>query len=85
MGLVARVFPAAEFQASAREYVSMLARGPTQALGRAKRLFAVSSESTLETQMEYERQAIGECGRTADFQEGIRAFLNKRTASFRGR
>ena len=85
LGLVAEVFPTAEFLASAREYVSILSRGATQALGRAKRLFAVSSESALETQMEYERQAIGECGRTADFQEGVQAFLGKRKASFQGR
>jgi 2-(1,2-epoxy-1,2-dihydrophenyl)acetyl-CoA isomerase len=85
LGIVARVFPAAEFQASAREFVAMLSRGPTQALGRAKKLFAASSENTLETQMERERQLLSECGRTEDFREGIGAFLGKRAAQFKGR
>jgi 2-(1,2-epoxy-1,2-dihydrophenyl)acetyl-CoA isomerase len=63
----------------------MLSRGPTQALGRAKKLFAASLENTLETQMERERQLLSECGRTEDFREGIGAFLGKRAAQFKGR
>lgn len=85
LGIVAKVFPAAEFQAGARNYAAMLSRGPTQALARAKRLYNASFESSLETQMEYERQALSECGRTSDFKEGIAAFLNKKPASYRGR
>lgn len=84
LGIVTKIFPAAELHVSAREYVAMLSRGPTQALGRAKRLFATSFENSLETQMEQERQLLAECGRTADFKEGIGAFLAKRTASFQG-
>jgi enoyl-CoA hydratase/carnithine racemase len=34
--------------------------------------------------MEEERQGIAESARTGDFREGIRAFLAKRKASFRG-
>jgi len=63
----------------------MLSRGPTQALGRSKRLFAGSFENTLESQMEHERQLLAECGRTADFKEGIRAFLDKKPVSYQGR
>jgi enoyl-CoA hydratase/carnithine racemase len=35
--------------------------------------------------MELERRAIAETGGTADGQEGIRAFVEKRKAKFRGR
>ncbi|HUJ49194.1 MAG TPA: enoyl-CoA hydratase-related protein [Bryobacteraceae bacterium] len=84
LGIVAKIFPGAELQASARDYVAMLSRGPTQALGRAKRLFAGTFENSLEAQMEHERQVLAECGRTADFKEGIGAFLTKRPASFQG-
>ena len=83
LGIVAKIFEA-ELHASAREYVAMLSRGPTQALGRAKRLFATSFENSLETQMEQERQLLAECGRTADFKEGIGAFLAKRPAGLQG-
>jgi 2-(1,2-epoxy-1,2-dihydrophenyl)acetyl-CoA isomerase len=85
LGIVARVFPAAEFPSKAREFVAALAKGPTQAYGRAKRLYSSTFENSLETQMERERQLLGECGRTEDFREGIGAFLNKKTADFKGR
>jgi len=85
LGMVARVFPAAEFPGKAREFVATLANGPTQALGRAKRLFASTFENSLETQMERERQLLSECGRTEDYREGMAAFLNKKPAAFRGR
>lgn len=85
LGIVNKVFKSAEFHAAAREYVGRLSHGATQALGRAKQLFATSSANTLETQMEYERQLLSECGHTADFKEGIGAFLAKRPASFQGR
>jgi 2-(1,2-epoxy-1,2-dihydrophenyl)acetyl-CoA isomerase len=85
LGIVSRVFPAAEFPSKAREFVAMLSRGPTQAYGRAKRLYASTFENGLETQMERERQLLSECGRTEDYREGIGAFLSKRAAEFEGR
>jgi enoyl-CoA hydratase/carnithine racemase len=47
-------------------------------------LFVASFDTSLETQMEYERQFLVECSHTADFQEGIGAFLAKKPASFHG-
>jgi 2-(1,2-epoxy-1,2-dihydrophenyl)acetyl-CoA isomerase len=85
LGIVNKVFQSEELQAAAREYVARLSNGATQALGRAKQLFATSFANTLETQMEHERQLLSECGHTADFKEGIGAFLAKRPASFKGR
>jgi 2-(1,2-epoxy-1,2-dihydrophenyl)acetyl-CoA isomerase len=85
LGLVAEVFPDQEFRARAREFAARLAAGPTQALSRAKRLLSLGAGGTLETQMEHERTAIAECGRTEDFREGIRAFLEKRAPTFAGR
>jgi enoyl-CoA hydratase/carnithine racemase len=35
--------------------------------------------------MELEAQAIAACGRTDDFREGVTAFVNKKTPTFRGR
>lgn len=84
-GLVNQVFPAADFTAAARDYAARLAAGPTMALGAAKRLVASSLESTLETQMEHERQAIAACGRTEDFRAATEAFVAKRAPVFVGR
>jgi len=84
-GLVNQVFPAAGFAAAARDYAARLAAGPTVALGAAKRLVATSLESTLETQMEHERQAIAACGRTEDFRAATEAFVAKKPVVFVGR
>src|ERR1041385_4102277 len=62
-----------------------LAQGPTGAFGAAKRLLHGGWNQTLETQMELESRAIAEAGGTADGQEGIRAFIEKRKAKFGGK
>jgi 2-(1,2-epoxy-1,2-dihydrophenyl)acetyl-CoA isomerase len=85
LGLVNQVFPQAEFATRARQFAADLARGPTAALGYAKRLVTLSAQSSLETQMEHERRAIAACGRTADFREGTEAFFAKRRPTFQGR
>ena len=85
LGLVNQVFPKAEFIQRTREFAANLARGPTVALGFAKRLVTLSAQSSLETQMEHERRAIAACGRTADFREGTEAFIAKRPPEFQGR
>ncbi|HXC57260.1 MAG TPA: enoyl-CoA hydratase-related protein [Rhizomicrobium sp.] len=83
--IVSHIYPHTEFLSRARAYAGELATMPTESLAQAKHLYAVSANNGLETQMEQERQAISACGRTADFSEGIDAFLNKRKARFIGR
>jgi 2-(1,2-epoxy-1,2-dihydrophenyl)acetyl-CoA isomerase len=83
--IVSEIYPHSEFHRRAREYVQHLATLPTEAVAHAKQLYQSSASNTLETQMEEERQAISACGRTADFAEGIDAFLGKRQPRFIGR
>jgi 2-(1,2-epoxy-1,2-dihydrophenyl)acetyl-CoA isomerase len=85
LGLINHVFPAAQFIERAREFAVNVAKGPTAALGCAKKLLRLSTQNSLETQMEHERRAIAACGRTADFREGADAFFAKRPPKFRGR
>lgn len=84
LGIVNRILPADSFLDEARDYCARLAEGPTRAFGAAKRLIAMSSESSIETQMEHERRAIAECAATEDFKEGVAAFVAKRAATFGG-
>jgi 2-(1,2-epoxy-1,2-dihydrophenyl)acetyl-CoA isomerase len=84
LGLVNQVYPAATFREHVREYADGVAKGPTAALGCAKKLLALSAQTSLETQMEFERRAIAACGRTADFREGADAFFAKRSPKFTG-
>jgi 2-(1,2-epoxy-1,2-dihydrophenyl)acetyl-CoA isomerase len=85
LGIVNQIFPAAQFVERTREYAVNIAKGPTAALGCAKKLLTLSAHSSLETQMEHERRAIAACGRTADFREGTDAFFAKRAPKFQGR
>jgi 2-(1,2-epoxy-1,2-dihydrophenyl)acetyl-CoA isomerase len=84
-GLVNKVIPDADFRAAVDELVTQLAKGPTRAFGRAKRLLHLGSHESLETQMEHESELIALSGMTEDFREGITAFLGKRKVSFRGK
>lgn len=83
-GLVQRVFPDASFASETAALAAGVAAGPTLAYGKAKELYNRALLQPLETQMEEERQGIAESARTGDFREGIRAFLAKEKASFRG-
>jgi 2-(1,2-epoxy-1,2-dihydrophenyl)acetyl-CoA isomerase len=85
LGLVNHVFPAGQFIDHVREFAVNVAKGPTAALGRTKKLLRLSALNSLETQMEQERRAIAACGRTADFREGADAFFAKRPPKFQGR
>jgi 2-(1,2-epoxy-1,2-dihydrophenyl)acetyl-CoA isomerase len=85
LGIVSAVYPATSFLSEAGAYAAALAKGPTEALARSKRLIAMGTQNSLETQMEHERQAIAACGRSADFKEAVAAFLEKRSATYQGR
>jgi len=83
-GLVHEVVPAEEVMSRAMEIAHALAAGPTVALGRAKQLLNRSLLSLLESQLEAERQTIAAVSTTADFREGLTAFLEKRPPNFQG-
>lgn len=81
-GLINRVVPAGELEAAARDWAERLARGPSRALATGKALMYRGLHESLEAQMEAEAVGIGECGGTADFVEGVAAFVEKRPPAF---
>lgn len=84
MGLVNQVIPQANFEQHSLEIATRLAQGPTIAYGQVKALFNRSWDSTLQSQLEAETNAIGQIAFTKDFQEGIAAFTQKRQPWFQG-
>lgn len=85
LGMVNEVVSSSDLMPRARAFARELAQGPIRAFGTAKVLVHSSQSETLETQMEQERQEMGQNARTADFREGVQAFLEKRKARFEGR
>lgn len=84
-GLVNQVLPADEVLTAAVGLAKQLAQGPTLAYGGAKRLLYQSLNQTLESQMEHEARTIAAISTSADAQEGIAAFLEKRRPEFKGK
>jgi 2-(1,2-epoxy-1,2-dihydrophenyl)acetyl-CoA isomerase len=82
LGIVNRVVPVAELDAATDAVVQSLATGPVLALRKTKRLLRESMAHTLSEQLQAEALSFGECAGTADFNEGITAFLAKRSPQF---
>ena len=85
LGLLNQVFPTAELERSTLELAARLSQGPTVAYGRVKALFDSSWDATLAGQLDAETEYISNITMTADFQEGIKAFAEKRSPRFQGR
>ena len=84
IGLVARVFPSAEFAASAKALAEQVARAP-RGIGLIKRALNHAHLANLESDLEYEAQLQEIAGRSADYDEGVKAFLEKRAPVFTGK
>jgi 2-(1,2-epoxy-1,2-dihydrophenyl)acetyl-CoA isomerase len=83
-GLVNRVVPDDEVEATAMALAGELAKGP-RSLGIIKRVAWAAADASLETALTNERLGQREACRTEDFIEGVTAFAAKRQAEFKGR
>jgi 2-(1,2-epoxy-1,2-dihydrophenyl)acetyl-CoA isomerase len=83
-GLVSEVVPADDFPARIAEIAAWWAALPTRAVAGTKRLFEHAHDASLEEQLALEARLQHEATGTADFAEGVAAFLEKRPPLFRG-
>ena len=84
IGLVDRVADDSDVYALAVQHATAFADGPTLAYAAAKRALA-ASDRPLEQGLAVEREAFVPLFATADQEEGMRAFLDKREPKFEGR
>jgi 2-(1,2-epoxy-1,2-dihydrophenyl)acetyl-CoA isomerase len=84
LGLVNRVVPADDLDKTARAWAERLAAGPTRALALTKQLVnaALDTDRTAAFAAEAAAQELNMA--TADAQEGVRSFVERRPPGFRG-
>jgi enoyl-CoA hydratase/carnithine racemase len=85
IGLVNRVVPAAGLEADTRAYALAMAEGAPLTLAAHKLAIRESLRPAAERNVTALRDAMRRCFDSADYQEGIAAFLDKRPARFQGR
>lgn len=83
-GLVSEVFPAESFEARVAELAATWAEMPTVAIAMTKQLFEHAHTASLEEQLALEGESQQRAVGTADFSEGVSAFLEKRSPRFTG-
>lgn len=84
-GMIWQALPDAEFAAGVAARAQALAKGPTGAFLAIRQSLAASFGNDMQEQLALEAQLQGQAGRSADFVEGVAAFLEKRPAVFTGR
>jgi 2-(1,2-epoxy-1,2-dihydrophenyl)acetyl-CoA isomerase len=84
LGLVSEVIDAEAFEARVAELAADWAARPTLAVGRTKQLFEHAFAAQLDAQLALEARLQQESVGTADFAEGVNAFLEKRPPEFTG-
>jgi 2-(1,2-epoxy-1,2-dihydrophenyl)acetyl-CoA isomerase len=85
LGLVSRVVPAGELEATVRELATTLAAGPTLAYGSIRRAVAFSATADLADSLANEAELMAYTGQSADHHAAVDAFLAKERPTYTGR
>jgi phenylacetate degradation probable enoyl-CoA hydratase paaB len=85
IGMIHKAVDDAELMPTATALARQLATQPTKGLALTKRAIYAAATNTLDEQLDLERDLQREAGRTADYREGVTAFLEKRTPKFEGK
>jgi 2-(1,2-epoxy-1,2-dihydrophenyl)acetyl-CoA isomerase len=83
-GLIWKCVDDAQLGSTVDALLGQLAQAPTRGLAAIKRALYGSASATLDEALAVERDVQRELGYSADYREGVDAFLNKRTPDFKG-
>ena len=84
-GMIYDVVPGTVLLDTATAMAKHLATMPTRGLALTKKLINASLSNDLESQLQLEEEMQRQAGRTADYREGVSAFLEKRKPTYAGR
>jgi len=85
MGMLYKVFDDAVFEAESKKLALTLSQMPTQALGYIKHALNQTVVNDLQAQLQLEDGYQQKAAATADFKEGVQAFLEKRAPVYSGK
>jgi len=85
IGLVEKVVSTGEVLDEAKKLARTILRGGGEALRNAKRAINEGAEMSLDKGLQREIELISELFETEDFEEGAKAFLEKRKPDFKGK
>jgi 2-(1,2-epoxy-1,2-dihydrophenyl)acetyl-CoA isomerase len=84
MGMIYKVFPDETFEADSKNIAAYLAQMPTKGLAYTKQVLSMSLTTSFEEQLHDEDIFQQRAAQTADYKEGVNAFLEKRKPRFTG-
>ena len=85
MNMIFKAIPADSYETFTTDFVTQIASMPTKALALTKKAVQLSWFQSLDEQLDTELTLQVEAGNTADFKEGVQAFLEKRKPNFTGK
>jgi 2-(1,2-epoxy-1,2-dihydrophenyl)acetyl-CoA isomerase len=84
LGLINKFVSADQLDEVVADYVRYFVSAPTKSIGLIKRMLNKAAHASLEEMLEYEAYCQEIAGKSGDYKEGLKAFLEKRKPQFKG-